>query len=126
MKKKFIKTETYCHKCAVETLASWINGVIEEPFLIDGSIAFVPDITCYTDGIIQSIYEVVHTHPLSAKKYGLIQYYCFRNVVELTVHEVSADWILSQKEKPERIRPRDSYIIDPFEYENDEDILLKT
>lgn len=112
MKKPFKKCETYYHKCAVETLSSWVNGIIEKEFILDGSILFVPDVVVYENGIIQKAYEVVHTNPIGGRKLGLIQYYCYRTMTELTVHEVSVDFILSQKEKPEVIESIETYIIE--------------
>jgi hypothetical protein len=114
---RFKKCESGYHKFAVQILAEWTGGIIEEPFYIDGKIVFIPDVVVYKNNIIQSIYEVVHSHPLSAKKYGLIQYYCYLNVCELTIFEVSADYILKQTEKPFRIESKECYIINPFEYE---------
>ena len=69
----FKKNETGYHNSAVKILAGWVNGMTEIPFYIDGSIVFVPDVACFENGLLTSIYEVVHSHPLSAKKYGMIQ-----------------------------------------------------
>lgn len=122
--RRFRKNETFKHKCAVEVLATWVNGIIEKPFLLDGLIVFVPDIAVYKNGILTAIYEVVNSHPLSSKKYGLIQYFCYRSVQELTVYEVSAEYILSLKEKPEYIQSMECYTVNPFEYEDIQDYLL--
>lgn len=123
---RFKKNESYKHKCAVEVLASWVNGIVEQPFYVDNEIVFVPDIACYKDGVLVCVYEVVNSHPLTAKKYGLIQYYCYRNVKELTVYEVSADYILSQLDKPEYIHSMECYTVNPFEYEEIDDLLIKS
>jgi hypothetical protein len=122
--RRFEKRETGYHKSAVEILAKWVNGTIEQPFHLDGEIVFVPDVTCYVDGILNSIYEVVYKHPLSGKKYGLIQHWCYRNLSELTVFEISADYILSQTAKPERIEVMECYIVSPFEYDEIQDYLI--
>jgi len=87
----FKVNETGYHKSAKEILAGWVNGNIEQPFYVDDKIIFVPDVTCYKDGILDCIYEVVYSHPLTAEKYGMIQYYCYKNVCDLTVYEISAD-----------------------------------
>lgn len=123
-KPRFKKTETGYHSSAVKILASWVQGVIEQPFYVDQSIVFVPDVTVYKDGILQSIYEVVYSHPLDGNKYGLIQFWCYRNLTPLTVFEVSADFILAQTEKPEVIKAMDTYIVDPLEYEEIQDDLI--
>lgn len=113
MKKRlFKKNETGYHKHAVKQLAEWVNGVTEKEFYIDSAVAFIPDITCYKDGMLSSIYEVVYSHPVIGKKLGLIQAWCFFNSTELSVFEVSADWILKQTEKPERIETMEYYNIE--------------
>jgi hypothetical protein len=73
-------------------------------------------VTCYKDGVIECVYEVVYSHPLTAKKYGLIQFYYYREVKEMTVYEISADFILRQTKKPERIETIECYTVNPFEY----------
>jgi hypothetical protein len=108
---KFKKNETGYHKFAVQELASWINGIIEQPFYIDSSIAFISDISCYKNGVLTDIYEVVYSHPVDGKKLGMIQNWCYRNVTELSLFEVSADWILKQTVKPERIETMEMYEI---------------
>lgn len=97
---------------------------MEQPFYVENKIIFVHDVVVYRDGILQCIYEVVHTNFLNGKKYGLIQYWCYRNITPLTVFEVSADFILSQTEKPETIRAIETYIVDPLEYEEIQDLLI--
>jgi hypothetical protein len=112
MRKKkslFERKETGYHKFAVRELASWVNGIIEQPFYIGKSVLFVPDVTCYEDGILKSLYEVTYSNPITGKKLGLIQEWCYRNATELSVFEVSADYILSQLKKPERIETMECY-----------------
>lgn len=121
----FKKNESGYHESAVKILAGWVNGMIEIPFYIDGSIVFIPDVACFENGLLISIYEVVHSHPLSAKKYGMIQYWCYRKIKELTVFEVSSDFILSQTSKPDRIVTMECYIVNPFEYDEITDDLVK-
>ena len=122
-KSPFKKHETGYHKAAVETLARWVDGVAEQPFMVDGSIVFVPDVTCYKNGVLDCIYEVVYSHPLTGKKIGMIEYWSYLNSTPLTVFEVSHHFILKQTEKPERIETLECYIIDPLimpEVEDDE------
>ena len=114
-KNHFKRNETGYHNAAVKILAAWVGGVIEQPFYLDGSISFIPDITVSKDNILTSIYEVVYSHPIDGKKLGYIQEWCFRNQTELSVFEVSADYILSLTEKPDRIVTMDYYSVDPFE-----------
>jgi hypothetical protein len=123
-KPRFKKKESGYHKSAVEILASWVNGVIEQPFSFDGEILFIPDVTCYKNGILECIYEIVQSHPLTGKKYGKIQEWCFRNYTDLTVFEISADFILRQTEKPERLETIECYTVSLFEYEEIQDELI--
>jgi len=120
----FKKNESGYHESAKNILSGWVNGIIEQPFTVDGSFVFVPDITVYKDGVLNCIYEVVYSHPLSAKKYGLIQYWCYMNRIDLTVLEVSADWILKQIEKPLRIEAMECYTVSILEYEDE--LLIKS
>jgi len=114
-KHPFEKKETGYHKYAVMELAEWVGGRVEEPMYIDGQIAFVPDVVCYKDGKPECCYEVVKTNPINGYKLGIIQYWCYRNNTELNIYEVSADYILAQTKKPERIRVDELYIVNPFE-----------
>ena len=111
-KSHFKKNETGYHKHAVIELASWLNGEIEKPFYVDDKIVFVTDVTCYKNGIIDSIYEVVYSHPLNGKKLGMIQEWCYRNATEISVFEISADYILKQTERPERIETMECYLVE--------------
>jgi hypothetical protein len=127
MKKHLFKIkETGYHKSAKQILAEWVNGLVEQPFTVDGSIVFIPDVTVYKEGVLDCIYEVVHSHPLTGHKYGMIQYYCYKEVKELTVFEISADYILAQTTKPERLETMECYIVDPFEYEEIQDELINS
>jgi len=108
---KFKKKETGYHHFAVRRLAEWVNGSIENPFKVDGRILFVPDVTVYNNGLPVEFYEVVHTHEIDGKKLGFIQEWSYRNQTEVSVYEVSADYILAQTEKPERVRTKELYEI---------------
>src|SRR5450759_1111394 len=111
MKQKslFKINESGYHKSAKEILAGWVNGIMEQPFKIEEKVIFVPDITVYKNSVLECIYEVVYSHPLTAKKYGLIQFWCYKNFTDLTVYEISADYILSQTGKPERLEVMECY-----------------
>ena len=112
----FEKGETGYHRFACMELAKWIGGVVnDEPFKVDGVFMFTPDVVTYDNNIITGLYEVVKTHPVNGKKLGRIQYWCYRNFTELSVYEISADYILAQIEKPEFIQFMNVFIIDPFE-----------
>ena len=124
MKKEFKVNESGYHESAKNILAKWVGGITEVPFRINGRIEFVPDVTVYENGVVKCIYEIVYSHPLTAKKYGMMQYYCYRNFTSLTVYEISADFILKQTEKPERLEFMESYTIDMFEYEQENDNVL--
>ena len=106
-KHRFKKCETGYHNFAVMQLAEWVEGEIEKPFYIDDKIAFVPDVT---QGY--KLYEVVYKHEINGRKLNTIMDYCYRNATELTVFEVSADYILAQIERPEYIRTMECYIIE--------------
>lgn len=115
MKPRFRHKESFKHLMAKLVLSQWVNGIIEEPFYINGEYLFIPDVTVKEDGILTSIYEVVASHAFTGKKLGLIQEWCYRNSTDLTIFEISADYILAQTEKPDPIIPMDCYIIDLFE-----------
>ena len=123
-KPRFEKNETGYHGSAVKILASWMDGRIEQPFKFNVEILFVPDVTCYKNGILECIYEVVYKHPLTGTKYGKIQEWCYRNYTDLTVFEISADYILAQTKKPERIEVMECYTVSLFEYEDIQDELI--
>jgi hypothetical protein len=109
MKPRFKKNETGYHKHAVKQLAEWVNGITEKEFYIDSCIAFVPDVVCYENGVITNMYEVVYSHPIDGKKLGMIQAWSYFNSSEFSLFEVSADWILKQTKKPERIETMEYY-----------------
>jgi hypothetical protein len=113
---KFKKNETGYHKHAVIQLAEWVDGEIEKEFYIDDSIVFVSDVVCYENNVLKSIFEVVYSNPMTGRKLGIIQNWCYRNATELSLFEVSADWILKQTGKPERIETMEYYDIDLFSY----------
>jgi hypothetical protein len=98
--------ESYKHRAAKEVLASWLRSDFdvfkEKEFIADGW-KFISDIAVFKEGHVQAFYEVVHQHPVDAKKLGRMQYYCFYNQLELLCHEVDAEWILRQVEKPANI-----------------------
>jgi len=125
-KPHFKQNETGYHKSAKQILASWVDGILEQPFYVEGKIVFVPDVTVYKNGVLDCIYEIVYSHPLTAHKYGLIQFYCYKNFCDLTVYEISADFILAQTKKPERIEVMECYTISLFEYEDIQDELITT
>jgi hypothetical protein len=116
--------ESGYHESAKNILAKWVDGMTEVPFRVNGRIVFVPDVTVYENDVIKCVYEIVYSHPLTAKKYGIMQYYCYRNFTSLTVYEISADFILKQTEKPERLEFMECYTIDMFEYEQENENIL--
>ena len=96
--------ESYKHRAAINVLSGWLKDTFdirhEEEFSIDGW-KFYPDVVCYKEGHIQAFYEVVHTHPVDSKKLSRMQHYCWRNNIEVLLHEVDAEWILRQVQKPD-------------------------
>jgi hypothetical protein len=110
MKHLFEKKETGFHREAVKVLARWVKGKREQMFIIEGYPAFVPDVTCYNNGI--TMYEVAYTHPIDGKKLGMMQYWSYRNATPLTIHEVTAEFVLSQLRKPKLIDTFNTHIID--------------
>jgi len=111
----FKDKQTGYHRSAVKILAEWVDGLVECPFYIEDSIAFVPDVTVRKNDIIESIYEVVYSHPVDGKKLGMMQYWCYLNGTSFEVFEVSADFILKQTCKPGRIEIMEYYLVDPFQ-----------
>ena len=114
-KHHFEKKETGYHKYAVMELAKWVNGEAEKEFKMNGKTVFIPDVTCTQNGVITCVYEVCHSHPVDGYKLGMIQYWCYMNGTAITVYEVSADYILSQLGRPERIETMECYTVNPFE-----------
>jgi len=112
MKPRFKHTETGFHKYATVQLAEWVGGAIEHPISIDGSFLFVPDVVTMVGPYPDTAYEIVYSNPLNGKKLGLIEYYCYRNKISLTVHEIDAMFILAQTKKPEYIPKMQSYYFD--------------
>lgn len=101
------KAESYKHYAAKQILKYWLMDDFdtvktEEEFNVDGW-KFYPDVTVYKENHIQAFYEVVHTHPVDARKLSRIQHYCWANKLEILLHEVDAEWILRQIDKPEII-----------------------
>lgn len=121
---RFKKNESGYHESAKEILAAWVNGKVERKFYADGKIAFVADVAVYKNGKLDFLYEVVHTHPMTGYKLGMIQLYCYRNVAQITVFEVSSHFILKQTGPPEEIEAIEKYVVGPFEYEGIEDELI--
>ena len=99
--------ESYKHKAAKEVLAQWLSSdytVKPEQFFGEGTWVFSPDITTFTEGQIDAFWEVVHTHEIDGRKLGKMQYFCYVNEQEIQCHEVEAEWILSQTDKPRSIK----------------------
>ncbi len=103
----FKKIESYKHRAAKLVLRLWLeeNGldVKSEVELDVEGWKFYPDLVAYKDGHIQAVYEVVHTHPVDWRKLSRMQHYCWHNKLDLLLHEVDAEWILRQIEKPESL-----------------------
>ena len=115
LRSRFEKKETGYHRHAKMELTEWVNGEMEKEFKVDGKTVFIPDVICVKNGIIDCVYEVLYSHPINGYKLGMIQYWCYMNGVELTVYEVSAEYILKQTAKPDRIETIECYTINPFE-----------
>jgi hypothetical protein len=98
------RKESYKHAAAKTVLAEWLaedyEVKTEVKFDNDGW-KFIVDVVTYTNGHIQTFYEVVHQHPVDAVKLGRLQYYCMVNRLNILCHEIDAEWILRQIAKPE-------------------------
>ena len=105
--------ESYKHYLAKQILSEWLTDEYtirrEEKFFCDDIILFVPDIVAYRNNIIQAFYEIVHKHEIDGRKLAWMQYWCYRNDQELLLHEISAEWIMCQTGKPERIIDINTY-----------------
>jgi hypothetical protein len=112
--RRFERNETGYHNQAVKVLARWVKGKREKPFYIEDSIAFIPDVSCYDNGVLSCLYEVVYSHPLIGRKLAMIEYWCYRNATDLVVREISADYILKQTGKPDVLQLMETYIINPY------------
>lgn len=97
--------ESYKHAAAVKVLADWLRSdyIVKVEKYMGFDLVFKPDIAAYKNDILQAIYEVVHTNGVDYKKLGRIQYYAYVNNLSFLCHEVSAEWILRQTEKPDKI-----------------------
>jgi hypothetical protein len=109
---KFKKKESFKHECAKDVLAKWVDGVTEEIFYIEESYLFIPDVTVRINNKLIAVYEVVNAHAFTGKKLGLMQEWCYRNATDLSVFEISADYILAQTEIPNPIIPMEYYNIE--------------
>lgn len=100
------KEESYKHASAKLILKEWLSNDFEarsEVKFDNDGWRFISDVVTYTDGHIQAFYEVVHRHPVDAKKLSRLQYYCMMNHLDILCHEVDAEWILLQVDKPDRL-----------------------
>jgi hypothetical protein len=118
--------ESGYHRSAKEILASWVNGKVEQKFYVDDRIVFVVDVAVFKDDKLDFVYEVTHLHPMTGHKLGMIQFYCYRTISQITVFEVSSDFILRQTKEPEKIECMECYTVGPFEYEGIENELIKS
>jgi len=101
-----VLNESFKHRVAKYLLARWLRkkGIAKrEQKFGSGSFVFRPDVTTFTDGHVQSFYEVVHKNEIDAMKLAKMQYYCYLNNLDILLHEVNADWILNQVTEPEKI-----------------------
>lgn len=114
LKPRFKDTQTGYHRSAVRILAEWVNGNPEYKFYLNGKYYFVPDVTVMKNKVPTILYEVVYKNDFTGKKLGKIQFWCYCNAIDMTVYEVSADWILSQTEKPEYIQTMECYTVTVF------------
>ena len=97
--------ESYKHAAAVKVLADWLSDDyrVEVEKYLGSDLPFKPDIAVYTRERLDAIYEVVHKCAVDGKKLGKMQYFAYLQGIDFLCHEVSAEWILTQTEKPERI-----------------------
>ena len=105
--------ESYKHRAAKAVLAMWLKDsgdVKVEQYFGDGDFTFKPDITTFTEGYVDAFWEVVHTHDMDGKKLLKMQDYCYNTSQDILCHEVDAEWILCQTDKPDRI-PKITYTL---------------
>jgi len=113
-KPPFEKNETGYHEAAKKILCKWVSGKTEVPFYVESKIAFVCDVVTFDENRVKDVYEVVYSHPITGRKLGLMQAYAYINGTGFSVFEVSADWVLKQTRKPERIETIELYEINPI------------
>lgn len=111
--------ESYKHSAAKAVLQNWLSvdwdAIQEAEFSIDG-YKFYTDVATFTDGHLQAFYDVVHKHEVDAKKLAKMQHYCYRHNLDIFCYEISADWILSQVDKPDRfVKTTFDLTINPYE-----------
>lgn len=100
--------ESFKHNFAKRLLARWLRYEYktrtEVKFYNGGRIYFIADIVCYDKGEPFAIYEITHKHSIDFRKLSRIQQWSYRNGIQLQVYEVQAEWILSQIQRPKRLR----------------------
>lgn len=113
-KPRFEDIQSGYHRSAVDILKKWTGGKGEYKFYLNGQYYFVPDVTIMKNKVPVILYEVIYKHEFTGKKLGKMQYWCYVNAVDMKVYEISAHWILSQTEKPEKIKVEEYYNITVF------------
>lgn len=114
MKHHFEYKESYRHLMAKIVLAQWTTGTTEEIFYVEDQYLFIPDVVVRENGIITKFYEVINKNQFNGKKLGVMQEWCYRNATDVSVFEISADYILDQIDKPDYIRTKEYYNIEFF------------
>lgn len=117
MKKcRFNKIEMYLHEHAIMVLCDWIIefperfGLIpiriesEEKFCDRGVVSFIPDVSVYGHDGICSMFEVVYKNALTGKKLNKMQQYFYENQIDVSVYEISSEYIMKQVKCPDVVR----------------------
>jgi hypothetical protein len=113
-KSRFKDIQSGYHRSAVDILARWTGGKREKKFYLGGQYYFVPDVTIMKNKVPIIFYEVIYKHQFTGHKLGRMQLWCYCNAVDMKVCEVSADWILSQTDKPLEIKTENQFNITVF------------
>lgn len=108
-KTSFKIVESYKHKEAKKILKRWLKRdfvriVAEEKFCMKCHIWFIPDLTCYSEKGIDTLYEIVHKSDISEeKKLRMKVFFKCHGWEDIKVYKVSAEWIMNQIKKPKNI-----------------------
>lgn len=102
------KFESYKHYSAKLVLENWLKKIfkieVEREFCLFGKVLFRPDITCFIENRIVSIYEVVYENDITGKKLGKIQMFQYYTGLNFNIYTIEAEWILKQIKIPKNLK----------------------
>lgn len=104
----FNSKESYNHLYAKLILKEWLKFdyiiYLEQKFYLNNKILFIPDLTCYKNGEINKIIEIVNKSDLTGEKLNKIQKYQYYTKSRFKVFSITSEYILRQVNKPDDIK----------------------